>query len=129
MSTSSSTMTQIEPATSGTAPADGFCVFKRKRTTPAASVAKPAEFDAKADAGIASNPVDTRTNVEHLEPVKGDGDTTTVMDAPADFGEDATFTDLGLGQFLVDGLRALSIRRPTAIQRACIPAVLRGVVS
>jgi ATP-dependent RNA helicase DDX49/DBP8 len=38
----------------------------------------------------------------------------------------ATFADLGLAQWLVDSCGALGMRRPTAVQRRCIPRALAG---
>ena len=38
----------------------------------------------------------------------------------------ATFSTLGLSDFLVKSLAALSIHAPTAIQKACIPQILSG---
>ncbi|PWZ13058.1 DEAD-box ATP-dependent RNA helicase 36 [Zea mays] len=38
----------------------------------------------------------------------------------------ATFADLGLSQWLVDACEALGMRRPTAVQRRCIPRALAG---
>ncbi|XP_066395356.1 DEAD-box ATP-dependent RNA helicase 36-like [Miscanthus floridulus] len=38
----------------------------------------------------------------------------------------ATFADLGLSQWLVDACDALGMRRPTAVQRRCIPRSLAG---
>ncbi|PVH65306.1 hypothetical protein PAHAL_2G459000 [Panicum hallii] len=38
----------------------------------------------------------------------------------------ATFADLGLSQWLVDACSALGMKRPTAVQRRCIPRALAG---
>ncbi|KAL1924558.1 uncharacterized protein VTP21DRAFT_4212 [Calcarisporiella thermophila] len=38
----------------------------------------------------------------------------------------ATFGELGLSEFLVDALDAMAIRKPSEIQRACIPPILEG---
>ncbi|CAL5061433.1 unnamed protein product [Urochloa decumbens] len=38
----------------------------------------------------------------------------------------ATFADLGLSQWLVDTCSALGMKRPTAVQRRCIPRALAG---
>lgn len=37
-----------------------------------------------------------------------------------------TFSELGLDQWLVDALTAMSIKQPTPIQAACIPPALEG---
>ncbi|RKO83656.1 P-loop containing nucleoside triphosphate hydrolase protein [Blyttiomyces helicus] len=37
-----------------------------------------------------------------------------------------TFPDIGLNQWLVDALAALSIKAPSEIQKACIPEILKG---
>jgi len=37
-----------------------------------------------------------------------------------------SFSDLGLDKWLVDALTAMSIKRPTPIQAACIPPALEG---
>lgn len=37
-----------------------------------------------------------------------------------------TFTDLKVAPWLVGSLSAMAIRRPTAIQKACIPEILKG---
>ena len=39
---------------------------------------------------------------------------------------DSTFTSLGLDNWLVQALAAMSIKRPTPIQAACIRPVLEG---
>ena len=39
---------------------------------------------------------------------------------------DTTFPSLGVAPWLVTSLNALQVRRPTAIQKACIPEVLKG---
>ncbi|EFW20337.1 ATP-dependent RNA helicase DBP8 [Coccidioides posadasii str. Silveira] len=39
---------------------------------------------------------------------------------------DSSFSSLGLAPWLVGSLSAMAIRRPTAIQRACIPEILKG---
>lgn len=38
----------------------------------------------------------------------------------------ATFSSLGIHDWLVEALKALKINRPTEIQRACIPPILAG---
>jgi superfamily II DNA/RNA helicase len=40
--------------------------------------------------------------------------------------KDTTFEDLGLSNWLVDALSSLSIRKPSEIQKACVPAILSG---
>ena len=40
--------------------------------------------------------------------------------------KETTFSDLGLSSWLVDALGSLSIRSPSEIQKACIPAILSG---
>ncbi|CAO3649277.1 unnamed protein product [Cunninghamella blakesleeana] len=40
--------------------------------------------------------------------------------------ESATFSDLGIDPWLVEGLQAMQIKKPTEIQRACIPPILAG---
>lgn len=39
---------------------------------------------------------------------------------------DSSFTSLGLAPWLVSSLTTMEIKRPTAIQRACIPEILKG---
>ncbi|WEW55216.1 Putative RNA helicase [Emydomyces testavorans] len=39
---------------------------------------------------------------------------------------DSSFASLGLAPWLVGSLSAMAIKRPTAIQRACIPEILKG---
>lgn len=39
---------------------------------------------------------------------------------------DKTFAQLGVDQFLCKALQAMSIRKPTEVQAACIPHILRG---
>ncbi|KAL1955187.1 hypothetical protein VTO42DRAFT_8952 [Malbranchea cinnamomea] len=39
---------------------------------------------------------------------------------------DSSFTTLGLAPWLVKSLSAMAIKRPTAIQRACIPEIIKG---
>ncbi|KAI3654615.1 hypothetical protein MP228_000669 [Amoeboaphelidium protococcarum] len=41
--------------------------------------------------------------------------------------QDASFKDLGLGQFLIDALNNLSIRNPTPVQQGCIPPLIAGL--
>ncbi|KAG2176118.1 hypothetical protein INT43_005351 [Umbelopsis isabellina] len=40
--------------------------------------------------------------------------------------KDTTFENLGLSSWLVDALSSLSIRKPSEIQKACVPAILSG---
>ena len=40
----------------------------------------------------------------------------------------STFTSLGLDKWLVDALAAMSIKRPTPIQAACIQPALEGIL-
>ncbi|KKY19758.1 putative atp-dependent rna helicase dbp8 [Phaeomoniella chlamydospora] len=40
--------------------------------------------------------------------------------------QDTTFSSLGVSPWLVASLSALQVRRPTAIQKACIPELLKG---
>lgn len=40
--------------------------------------------------------------------------------------EPVSFEDLGIEPFLVRALRVMSIRKPTSVQAACIPAILSG---
>lgn len=40
--------------------------------------------------------------------------------------EGASFTDIGLEDWLKDTLKAMAIKEPTEIQRACIPRILAG---
>ncbi|GAO48345.1 DEAD-domain-containing protein [Saitoella complicata NRRL Y-17804] len=44
----------------------------------------------------------------------------------ADLNESVTFKSLGLDKWLVDALASMSIRKPTAIQAACIKPILEG---
>ena len=37
-----------------------------------------------------------------------------------------TFKELGLNSWLVDALKAMSIKFPSEIQKACIPPILKG---
>ena len=50
-------------------------------------------------------------------------DTAVEIELPAD---KTSFQELGLGEFLQDALKSLSIHAPTDIQRACIPHILAG---
>ncbi|EEP82645.1 conserved hypothetical protein [Uncinocarpus reesii 1704] len=62
-----------------------------------------------------------KPNLKPLDPV-------TAKDA-FDLGlqsADSSFTSLGLAPWLVGSLSAMAIRRPTAIQKACIPEILKG---
>lgn len=43
--------------------------------------------------------------------------------------ERATFASLGVEPFLCKALQAMAIRKPTAVQAACIPAILKGTPS
>lgn len=40
--------------------------------------------------------------------------------------EKSTFTELGVHPWLVSSLAALAITKPTPIQKACIPEILKG---
>lgn len=40
--------------------------------------------------------------------------------------ESSTFNDLGIDPWLIESLHAMQIKKPTEIQRACIPPVLAG---
>lgn len=37
-----------------------------------------------------------------------------------------TFEELGLNPWLIDALKAMSIKFPSEIQKACIPSILKG---
>lgn len=57
-----------------------------------------------------------------------DEDPVTIKDA-IDIGlrsEESTFGALGVAPWLVGSLTTLAVRRPTAIQKACIPQILNG---
>lgn len=41
-------------------------------------------------------------------------------------GTDSTFASLNLSPWLIGSLSAMAIKRPTAIQKACIPEILKG---
>ncbi|GET03731.1 probable ATP-dependent RNA helicase DDX49 [Rhizophagus clarus] len=43
-----------------------------------------------------------------------------------EFNSLKTFEELGLNPWLIDALKAMSIKFPSAIQRACIPPILKG---
>ena len=51
---------------------------------------------------------------------------TSALDPPP---ERATFASLGVEPFLCKALQAMAIRKPTAVQAACIPAILKGTPS
>lgn len=71
-----------------------------------------------------SDPKDTKD--QSLD--NGEPDPVTAKDAFA-LGlqsTDSSFASLGLAPWLVGALSAMAIKRPTAIQRACIPEILKG---
>lgn len=48
---------------------------------------------------------------------------TSALDPPPQL---ASFASLGVEPFLVRALAAMAIRKPTAVQAACIPPILKG---
>ncbi|GAA6062704.1 hypothetical protein JCM10212_004762, partial [Sporobolomyces blumeae] len=48
---------------------------------------------------------------------------TSALEPPADL---ATFASLGVEPFLCKALQAMAIRKPTGVQAACIPRILKG---
>ncbi|PGG96115.1 ATP-dependent RNA helicase DBP8 [Blastomyces parvus] len=78
---------------------------------------------------IKKKPTDTNNN-----PGRNDGDAIinadpiTAKDASAATtpAESSSFGSLGLAPWLVGSLSAMAIKRPTAIQKACIPEIIKG---
>ncbi|KAJ5625803.1 RNA helicase [Penicillium lagena] len=67
------------------------------------------------------------TNPKKPEPTE-DEDPVTIRDA-LEIGlrsEESTFSSLDVAPWLVGSLTTMAIRRPTAIQKACIPEILKG---
>jgi ATP-dependent RNA helicase DDX49/DBP8 len=67
------------------------------------------------------------TNPKKLEPSEEE-DPVTIRDA-LEIGlrsEESTFSSLDVAPWLVGSLTTMAIRRPTAIQKACIPEILKG---
>jgi hypothetical protein len=60
------------------------------------------------------------------ERAQGDASTSGGPGGEREAGEDASFKDLGLTDWLCSVLASLGITRPTPVQRGCIPAVLAG---
>eukprot|EP00842_Homolaphlyctis_polyrhiza_P004603 jgi/Hompol1/5143/HPOL_000848-RA len=66
------------------------------------------------------------TGVSISEPVEEQAEQLTEQQKTI---ERKTFQQLGLNPWLIDSLRSLSIRQPSEIQQACIPAILKVVQS
>ena len=110
---------------------------KRRRISPAAELA---ELDDSSDDDVPAAPkisvpsrIATTSRVKAssksaappptLEQLTGELPNTSVL-APVD--PNTTFDQLGLKPWLVGSLQAMAIRRPTGIQKGCIPEILKG---
>lgn len=85
------------------------------------------------DSCIAPMPLSTLSRIKQSSNRKQENDIATavpVMSKDAlDLGlqtTDSRFELLNVNPWLVNSLSAMAIRRPTAIQRACIPEILKG---
>ncbi|KAK2781187.1 putative RNA helicase [Onygenales sp. PD_12] len=83
----------------------------------------------------AINPLPTLSRIKKKAPTtstaapstpSADQDPITAKDALAASNSSSTFASLGLAPWLVGALSAMAIKRPTAIQKACIPEILAG---
>lgn len=65
---------------------------------------------------------------ERSEEVASQADPVTANDAFAMGLQsvDSSFSSLGLAPWLVSSLKAMEIKRPTAIQKSCIPEIIKG---
>lgn len=86
---------------------------------------------------VSQNPLPTLSRIKKKSDVKepkeqrlhdGQPDPVTAKDAFALGlqGTGSSFSSLGIAPWLVSALSAMAIRRPTAIQKACIPEILKG---
>ncbi|CAM9998333.1 unnamed protein product [Scytosiphon promiscuus] len=83
----------------------------------------------KASAGDARPPVaDANSSSGGIDTGSGDAASTTApaVATPVLSEEEATFESLGLCDWLLTSCKAMGFRRPTPVQRHCIPAVLEG---
>jgi len=82
-------------------------------------------------------PLQSLSRIKKKQPQNSDGDETNkkLQEEPVtskdalDIGlrvTDSTFASLNVAPWLVSSLSTMAIRRPTAIQRACIPEILKG---
>jgi ATP-dependent RNA helicase DDX49/DBP8 len=71
-------------------------------------------------------PPSQRTNADAIDEPQDQPAIKPAHDDLEDFGEEASFNDLGLSEWLQKVCRSLGMSHPTPVQRACIPAVLQG---
>ncbi len=88
---------------------------KRRRLSPVA--------DSDDEVPLSTIAVPSRIKSGKSAPVSTKAAPTTIL-APVD--ENATFDSLGLKPWLVGSLTSMAIRRPTGIQKGCIPEILKG---
>ncbi|OAX82477.1 ATP-dependent RNA helicase DBP8 [Emergomyces africanus] len=102
---------------------------KRRRVSSSAAQATPGRPTLYPTISrIKRKSADTQNNTEN------NGDATTYADpitatdalAAASRPDGSSFASLGLAPWLVGSLSAMAIKRPTAIQKACIPEILKG---
>ncbi|TAQ87141.1 hypothetical protein B7494_g4516 [Chlorociboria aeruginascens] len=82
------------------------------------------EAEAEAPALPPSMPVPSRIRSKAVNAGSGEQTTTPARSAPSD--PPSTFVSLNVKPWLVSSLSTMAIRRPTGIQRACIPEILAG---
>ncbi|KKZ63514.1 ATP-dependent RNA helicase DBP8 [[Emmonsia] crescens] len=113
---------------------------KRRRVSSSASSPSEAEILLAAQAApvqqplfstisrIKKKPTDTENNTEKNGNATTNADPITAKDALAATtpSDGSSFASLGLSPWLVGSLSAMAIKRPTAIQKACIPEILKG---
>ncbi|PGH19346.1 ATP-dependent RNA helicase DBP8 [Polytolypa hystricis UAMH7299] len=78
---------------------------------------------------IKKKPTGTEDNKQATADTTASADPVTAKDALAIGvlpGTDSSFDSLGLAPWLVSSLAAMAIKRPTAIQKACIPEIMEG---
>lgn len=68
---------------------------------------------------------DNQTEVKKDEPRPDPATAKDALEAGVK-GTDSTFASLNLSPWLIGSLSAMAIKRPTAIQKACIPEILKG---
>lgn len=88
--------------------------------------------DSSADSFVAPQPLPTLSRIKKKEEKQ---DTNSVQPDPVTAKDALTvgvetnsssFDSLGLAPWLIGSLSAMAIKKPTAIQKACIPEILKG---
>lgn len=97
---------------------------KRRKLSPPADAAKGARNE---ESRASADDMQTRVKAKKTGLIPSrTSKTSDSVDRVIQKREKSTFADLGVHPWLVSSLSALAITRPTGIQKACIPEILKG---